>query len=62
MVTTEDIIFEPTHTPNQNWVKELDRRSGDSTFGVFAAPKNENRTITLCRPFNVLPKILTVLQ
>ena len=52
----EKIIFDPTYTPNQNWVKELDHRHGDSIFSSFAAPKNDNRIITLCRPFNVLPK------
>ena len=52
----EEIIFEPTYTPNQNWVKELDHRDGDSIFSSFAAPINDNRIITLCRPFNVLPK------
>lgn len=52
----EEIIFEPTYTPNQNWVKELDHRHGDSIFSSFAAPKNDNRIVTLCRPFNVLPK------
>ena len=56
MTTTKDIIFEPGYTPNQNWVKELDPRHMDSTLSSFAAPKNDNRIITLCRPFAVLPK------
>ncbi len=56
MTTTKDIIFEPTYTPNQNWVKELDPRHMDSTLSSFAAPKNDKRIITLCRPFAVLPK------
>ena len=54
--SSEEIIFEPTYTPNQNWVKELDSKHGVSTLSTFAAPKNDNRIITLCRPFNVLPK------
>ena len=56
MATAKDIIFEPTHTPNRNWVKELDPRHMDSTLSSFMAPKNDNRVITLCRPFAVLTK------
>jgi len=55
-MTSKDIIFEPAYTPNKNWAKELDHRHGDSTLSSFATPKNDNRIITLCRPFNVLPK------
>ena len=56
MATTEDIIFEPTYTPNRNWVKKLDSRFMDSTLSAFMAPKNDNRVITLCRPFAVSTK------
>ena len=52
----DEIIFEPSYTPNKNWVKELDPRHMDSTLSSFAAPKNDNRIITLCRPFAVLTK------
>ena len=56
MAIVKDIIFEPAYTPNQNWVKELDPRHMDSTLSSFMAPKNDNRVITLCRPFAVLTK------
>ena len=56
MKDNEAIIFKPTHTPNQNWVKELDPRLMDSTLSTFTAPKNDKRVITLCRPFVVIPK------
>ena len=56
MATAEDIIFEPSYTPNRNWVKELDPRHMDSTLSSFLAPKNDKRVITLCRPFAVLTK------
>ena len=56
MAISKDIIFEPAYTPNQNWVKELDSRHMDSTLNSFMAPKNDNRVITLCRPFAVLTK------
>ena len=56
MAIAKDIIFEPAYTPNQNWVKELDPRHMDSTLSSFMAPKNDNRVITLCRPFAVLTK------
>ena len=46
MKDNEAVIFEPTHTPNQNWVKELDPRHADSTLSAFAAPKNDKRVIT----------------
>ena len=56
MTTSEDIIFEPSYTPNKNWVKELDPRHMDSTLSSFLAPRNDERIITLCRPFAVLTK------
>ena len=56
MAPSEDIIFEPAYTPNKNWVKELDSRLMDATLSSFLAPKNDNRVVTLCRPFAVLPK------
>jgi len=56
MSSNEEIIFEPTYTPNKNWVKELDPRHMDSSLSAFMAPKNDNRIITLCRPFAVLTK------
>jgi len=56
MRNSDEIIFEPSYTPNKNWVKELDPRHMDSTLSSFAAPKNDNRIITLCRPFAVLTK------
>ena len=52
----DTIIYEPTNTPNQNWVKELDPRHMDSNLTAFKAPKNDERVITLCRPFVVIPK------
>ena len=56
MKDDETVIYKPTHTPNQNWVKELDPRLMDSTLSTFTAPKNDKRVITLCRPFVVIPK------
>ena len=56
MLNKENIMFEPTGTPNQNWIKELDPRHMDSTLSSFAAPKNDKRIITLCKPFAVLSK------
>ena len=56
MTPSEDIIFEPTYTSNKNWIKELDPRLMDSTLSSFSVPKNDNRVVTLCRPFAVLPK------
>ena len=56
MEDKETIVFEPAHTPNQNWVKELDPRQMDSSLSSFIAPKNDKRVITLCRPFVVIPK------
>ena len=56
MEDNETVIFKPAHTPNQNWVKELDPRHMDSTLSAFTAPKNDTRVITLCRPFVVIPK------
>ena len=56
MLNKDSIIFKPTHTPNQNWVKELDPRHMDSTLSSFLAPRNDNRVVTLCRPFAVLSK------
>ena len=56
MLNKENIIFEPTYTPNQNWIKELDPRHMDSKLSSFAAPKNDKRVITLCKPFAVLSK------
>jgi len=50
------IIFKPDHTPNVNWVRELDPRHMDETLSLFKAPSNEKRVITLCRPFVVLSK------
>jgi hypothetical protein len=56
MEKKEDIIFEPSFTPNQNWVKELDPRHMDSSLSSFAAPKDDKRVVTLCRPFAVISK------
>ena len=56
MEKEEDIIFKPVTTSNQAWVKELDPRHMDSSFSAFTAPKNDERVITLCRPFVVIPK------
>ncbi len=56
MLNKDNIIFKPTHNPNQNWVKELDPRHMDSTLSSFKAPRNDNRVVTLCRPFAVLSK------
>ena len=41
MSTEQDVIYSPTYTPNQNWVKELDRRQMDSTLSSFKAPIND---------------------
>ena len=54
MIFKDDIIFEPSSTPNKNWVKELDSRHMDSSLSSFKAPKNDNRVFTLCKPFVVL--------
>ena len=48
MLSKEEVIFEPVATPNQNWVKDLDRRHMDSSLKSFRAPKNAKRVITLC--------------
>jgi len=56
MLSKEEVIFEPVATPNQNWVKDLDRRHMDSSLKSFRAPKNDKRVITLCKPFVVLTK------
>ena len=56
MIFKDDIIFEPTNTPNKNWVKDLDSRHMDSSLSSFKAPKNDNRVITLCKPFVVFSK------
>ena len=56
MEANETVIFKPAHTPNQNWVKELDPRHMDSTLSAFTPPPNDTRVITLCRPFVVIPK------
>ena len=56
MPEEENIIYEPSYTPNVNWVKDLDRRHMDSNLTSFKAPANEKRIITLCRPFVVLSK------
>jgi len=56
MLKKDNIIFEPAHTPNQNWVKDLDPRDMDSSLSSFKAPINDNRVVTLCRPFAVLSK------
>ena len=56
MENKDTVIFEPTHTPNKNWVKELDPRHMDSALSSFKAPENDKRVITLCRPFVVIPK------
>ena len=53
MISKDDVIFEPSNTPNKNWVKELDSRHMDSSLSSFKAPKNDNRVITLCKPFVV---------
>tara|TARA_Y100001970_G_C14249655_1_gene870840 strand:+ start:138 stop:1826 length:1689 start_codon:yes stop_codon:yes gene_type:complete len=52
----DTVLFEPSRTPNKNWVKDLDPRHMDSTLSSFKAPENDNRVITLCRPFVVIPK------
>ena len=54
MENEEAVIFKPAHTPNQNWVKELDPRHMDSTLSTLKAPENDNRVVTLLRPFAVL--------
>lgn len=56
MKNNETIIYKPAHTPNHNWVKELDPRHMDTSLSSFLAPKNDKRVITLCKPFAVLPK------
>ena len=56
MIFKDDIIFEPSNTPNKNWVKDLDSRHMDSSFSSFRAPKNDTRIITLCKPFVVFSK------
>ena len=56
MEDKEKIIFQPSYTPNQNWVQELDSRHMDSSLSAFLAPKNDQRVITLCKPFAILPK------
>jgi len=56
MENEEAVIFKPAHTPNQNWVKELDPRHMDSTLSTLKAPENDNRVVTLLRPFAVIAK------
>ena len=56
MEAEEQIIYKPDYTPNKNWVKELDPRHMDSSLSAFTAPKNDERIVTLCRPFAILPK------
>ena len=56
MELDQDIIFKPQHTPNKNWVKDLDPRHMDSNLSSFKVPENDSRIVTLCRPFAVLPK------
>ena len=56
MEDNDTVIYKPAYTPNQKWVKELDPRQMDSMFRSYLAPKNDNKIITLCRPFAVLPK------
>ena len=56
MLSKEEVIFEPVATPNQNWVKDLDRRHMDSSLKSFRAPKNDKRVITLCKPYVVFTK------
>ena len=56
MKDNETIIYKPNSTPNQSWVEDLDPRHMDSSFTSFKAPENDNRIITLCRPFVVIPK------
>ena len=56
MIFKDDIIFEPSNTPNKNWVKDLDSRHMDSSLSSFKAPKNDNRVITFCKPFVVFSK------
>ena len=56
MEKEQDIIYKPPTPANQAWVKELDPRHMDSSFTSFKAPKNDERVITLCRPFVVIPK------
>ena len=56
MEKIEDVIFEPAQVPNKNWIKELDHRDMDESFSSFRAQKNDERIITLCRPFVVLSK------
>jgi len=56
MSSEDTTIYEPINTPNINWVKELDRRHMDSSFNSFKAPVDDNRVITLCKPFVVLSK------
>ena len=56
MKNDETVVFQPAHTPNQSWVKDLDPRHMDSNFTSLKAPENDKRVITLCRPFVVIPK------
>ena len=56
MSSEQNVIYSPTYTPNQNWVKELDRRQIDSILSSFKAPINDKRIVTLCKPFVVLSK------
>jgi len=53
MLKKDNIIFESAHTPNQNWVKDLDPRDMDSSLSSFKAPINDNRVVTLCRPLRI---------
>ncbi len=56
MISNDDIIIKPLNTPNKNWVRELDSRHMDSSLSSFKAPKNDNRVITLCKPFVAFSK------
>ena len=56
MENKETVIFKPAHTPNQTWVKELDPRHMDSTLSTLKVPENDDRVITLLRPFAVIAK------
>jgi anaerobic magnesium-protoporphyrin IX monomethyl ester cyclase len=50
------ILYKPSHTPNKNWVKEIDLRTLENNLTNFSAEKNDKRLVTLCRPFVALSK------
>ena len=56
MESKDDIIYEPSYTPNKSWVQKLDPREMDSAYISFKCPENDERIISLCKPFAVLSK------